>query len=99
MFLMFSDSALIIPVPTECLVYENEVSEYSIVFFTCSRTGRAGRKGFAWTFVTFDNEKYLGDIIKALESTENADKEELEALRKMWNQYKSVMEAVHYKFF
>ena len=63
-------------------------------FFLLSRTGRAGRKGFAWTFVTYDNEKYVGDIIKALETAQTIDKEELEALRKMWNQYKSVMEAV-----
>ena len=63
-------------------------------FFLSSRTGRAGRKGFAWTFVTYDNEKYLGDIIKAFETAESADTEEMEALRKMWNQYKSVMEAV-----
>ena len=64
-------------------------------FFLLSRTGRAGRKGFAWTFITYDNEKYVGDIIKAFETAETIDNSELEALRKMWNQYKSVMEAVY----
>ncbi|KAI8906886.1 ATP-dependent RNA helicase Prp11 [Gorgonomyces haynaldii] len=32
----------------------------------CGRTGRAGNKGFAYTFITPDQERYAADIVKAL---------------------------------
>eukprot|EP00741_Cyanophora_paradoxa_P018341 tig00000204_g17710.t1 len=31
------------------------------------RTGRAGRQGWSWTFVTPEDEKYAGDLCRALE--------------------------------
>lgn len=58
---------------------------------SCRRTGRAGNKGYAFTFITPEQERYAGDIIKALElsgATVNAD------LEKLWNDYKERAKAV-----
>lgn len=54
------------------------------------RTGRAGNKGFAWTFLTADQGRYSGEIIRALElsgATVPTD------LRQLWDQYKALQEA------
>lgn len=42
-------------------------NHYEDYVHRCGRTGRAGNKGFAFTFVTPEQERYSGDIIKALE--------------------------------
>jgi superfamily II DNA/RNA helicase len=43
----------------------------------CGRTGRAGKKGTAVTLITPEQERYAGDIIKALESSFAAVPDEL----------------------
>jgi ATP-dependent RNA helicase DDX46/PRP5 len=47
----------------------------------CGRTGRAGNKGKAVTFITTDQDKFAGDIIKALKMSNT---EVPEALNKLW---------------
>ena len=42
-------------------------NHYEDYVHRCGRTGRAGNKGFAYTFVTPQQQRYAGDIIKALE--------------------------------
>uniref|UniRef100_A0A4W3H7C1 Probable ATP-dependent RNA helicase DDX46 n=1 Tax=Callorhinchus milii TaxID=7868 RepID=A0A4W3H7C1_CALMI len=56
------------------------------------RTGRAGNKGYAYTFITEEQVRYAGDIIKALELSGNAVPPELE---KFWNDFKEQQKAVN----
>jgi ATP-dependent RNA helicase DDX46/PRP5 len=58
----------------------------------CGRTGRAGNKGFAYTFITPDQQRAAGDIIKAMEQSETPVPVELQNL---WDQYKSKLAAVN----
>ena len=58
---------------------------YSPVFnylskVSVGRTGRAGNKGEAYTFITPDQDKFAGDIIEALHRSQVPIPEELEAL-------------------
>lgn len=63
-----------------------------IIFcFVLSRTGRAGNKGFAYTFITPEQKRYAGHIIKALEMSESSVADELKT---MWDEYVKEMEAV-----
>ena len=55
------------------------------------RTGRAGNKGTAFTFITPDQVRYAGDIIKALELSEAPIPENL---KNWWESYKKQAEAV-----
>ena len=55
------------------------------------RTGRAGNKGFAYTFITPEQERYTGEIIRALELSESPIPPDL---AKMWNDYKERAKAV-----
>lgn len=57
----------------------------------CRRTGRAGNKGTAYTFITPEQVQYAGDIIKALELSETKVPEHL---HKWWDEYKKQAEAV-----
>ena len=54
------------------------------------RTGRAGNKGVAFTFITPDEGKLAQDIIKALEVSKAATPEEL---KKLWQEYTDQMKA------
>ncbi|KAF0298003.1 putative ATP-dependent RNA helicase DDX46 [Amphibalanus amphitrite] len=45
-------------------------NHYEDYVHRCGRTGRAGNKGRAYTFLTEDNARQAGDIIKALELSE-----------------------------
>lgn len=54
------------------------------------RTGRAGNKGFAYTFITEDQGRYSADVIKALELSGNAIPAELQ---KLFDDYKAQQEA------
>ena len=56
-----------------------------------SRTGRAGNKGFAFTFIMPDQQKYCGDLIKALELSEQKPPDDLMA---MWTEYCDQQKAV-----
>lgn len=65
-------------------------NHYEDYVHRCGRTGRAGNKGFAYTFITPDQEKYTMDIIKALELSGATVPPEVE---KMWNDYKDKAKA------
>lgn len=65
-------------------------NHYEDYVHRCGRTGRAGNKGFAWTFLTPDQGRYASEIIRALElSGANVPDE----LRELWEQYKASQEA------
>ena len=55
------------------------------------RTGRAGNKGSAYTFITPDQERYMGEIIKGLEVSDVLIPDDLQQL---WNEYKARVQAV-----
>uniref|UniRef100_A0A1B0GJ15 Helicase C-terminal domain-containing protein n=1 Tax=Lutzomyia longipalpis TaxID=7200 RepID=A0A1B0GJ15_LUTLO len=65
-------------------------NHYEDYVHRCGRTGRAGNKGFAWTFITEDQGRYAGDIIRALELSGAQVPEDL---RNLWNMYKTGQEA------
>lgn len=67
-----------------------------ILYFLFRRTGRAGNKGYAYTFITPEQGRYSGDIIKALELSQNSIAEDLQ---KLWDEYKLKQEAVCRIFF
>jgi ATP-dependent RNA helicase DDX46/PRP5 len=66
-------------------------NHYEDYVHRCGRTGRAGRKGFAFTFVTPEQIRYAGDIISALELSGTEISEDLKA---GWDAYVKEMEAV-----
>ena len=65
-------------------------NHYEDYVHRCGRTGRAGKDGFAYTFITPDQDWYSGDIIKALEASESLVKQEL---RDLFTKYKTRMES------
>ncbi|KAL4239827.1 putative ATP-dependent RNA helicase ddx46 [Mactra antiquata] len=65
-------------------------NHYEDYVHRCGRTGRAGNKGTAFTFITPDQVRYAGDIIKALELSESPVPENLQ---KWWDEYKKQAEA------
>lgn len=65
-------------------------NHYEDYVHRCGRTGRAGNKGFAYTFITPEQAKYSGDVIKAFELASVAVPE---ALRTLWENYKTKLEA------
>ncbi|GFT09438.1 probable ATP-dependent RNA helicase DDX46 [Nephila pilipes] len=70
---------LILVVNYDC---PNHIEDY---VHRCGRTGRAGNKGYAYTFLTTEQARYAGDIIKALEQSQNPVPEDLQ---KLWDEYK-----------
>ena len=62
-------------------------------FSLCSRTGRAGNHGYAYTFITIDQGRYAGEIIKALDASESSSKITPE-LKALWEDHKKQFEAV-----
>jgi len=46
----------------------------------CGRTGRAGNKGFAYTFISPEEDKFAPDLVKALKESELPVPEELQKL-------------------
>lgn len=66
-------------------------NHYEDYVHRCGRTGRAGNKGFAYTFITPDQERASGDIIKALANSEKKVPPELQAL---WDRYKAKLASV-----
>jgi ATP-dependent RNA helicase DDX46/PRP5 len=60
------------------------------------RTGRAGKKGYAWTFLTPDQGRYSGEILRALELSSAQVPAELQQL---WDGYKEAQEAVGKKVY
>ncbi|GJQ73634.1 hypothetical protein Trydic_g13977 [Trypoxylus dichotomus] len=65
-------------------------NHYEDYVHRCGRTGRAGNKGFAYTFITPEQSKYAGDIVKAFEL---ASVPVPEVLRNLWETYKAKQEA------
>ncbi|XP_043925167.1 probable ATP-dependent RNA helicase DDX46 [Protopterus annectens] len=65
-------------------------NHYEDYVHRAGRTGRAGNKGYAYTFITEEQARYAGDIIKALELAGTAVPPELE---KLWNDFKEQQKA------
>nr|XP_023959439.1 probable ATP-dependent RNA helicase DDX46 isoform X2 [Chrysemys picta bellii] len=65
-------------------------NHYEDYVHRAGRTGRAGNKGFAFTFITEDQARYAGDIIKALELSGKPIPAELE---KLWSDFKDQQKA------
>ncbi|KAG8033832.1 hypothetical protein G9C98_008313 [Cotesia typhae] len=65
-------------------------NHYEDYIHRCGRTGRAGNKGFAYTFITLEQERYAGDIIRAHELTGVPVPEEL---KELWDKYKARLAA------
>lgn len=65
-------------------------NHYEDYVHRCGRTGRAGKKGFAWTFLSPDQGRYAGEIIRALELSGATVPAELTAL---FESYKQAQEA------
>ncbi len=61
-------------------------NHYEDYVHRCGRTGRAGNRGFATTFLTPEQGRYAGDIIKAMELSDALVPAEL---RQLWDQYKA----------
>ncbi|KAM6907117.1 putative ATP-dependent RNA helicase DDX46 [Xenentodon cancila] len=65
-------------------------NHYEDYVHRAGRTGRAGNKGYAYTFITDDQGRYAGDIIKALELSGSPVPPELEQL---WASFKDQQKA------
>uniref|UniRef100_G3N4K0 Probable ATP-dependent RNA helicase DDX46 n=1 Tax=Gasterosteus aculeatus aculeatus TaxID=481459 RepID=G3N4K0_GASAC len=72
------------------VVNYNCPNHYEDYVHRAGRTGRAGNKGFAYTFITDDQVRYAGDIIKALELSGSPVPQELEQL---WASFKDQQKA------
>merc|ERR1719400_2183000 len=60
-------------------------NHYEDYVHRCGRTGRAGTQGYAHTFLTPDQGKYSGDVIKAFEYSDTLVPA---PLRAFWDEYK-----------
>lgn len=65
-------------------------NHYEDYVHRCGRTGRAGNKGFAYTFITPEQSRYAGDILKAFELASIPVPDQL---RNLWETYKTKQEA------
>merc|ERR550532_15587 len=65
-------------------------NHYEDYVHRCGRTGRAGSKGCAQTFITPDQDWYSGEIVKAFELSESLVKQDL---RDLFTKYKTRMES------
>lgn len=65
-------------------------NHYEDYVHRCGRTGRAGNKGFSYTFITPEQKRYAGHIIKALEMSASPVPDELKLI---WDDYVREMEA------
>uniref|UniRef100_A0A671Y2H6 Probable ATP-dependent RNA helicase DDX46 n=1 Tax=Sparus aurata TaxID=8175 RepID=A0A671Y2H6_SPAAU len=72
------------------VVNYNCPNHYEDYVHRAGRTGRAGNKGYAYTFITDDQVRYAGDIIKALELSGSPVPPELEQL---WASFKDQQKA------
>ncbi|XP_028165550.1 probable ATP-dependent RNA helicase DDX46 isoform X1 [Ostrinia furnacalis] len=64
-------------------------NHYEDYVHRCGRTGRAGNKGFAWTFLTPEQGRYAGDVLRAFELAGVTPPVEL---RQLWEKYKDAQE-------
>ncbi|XP_072302139.1 probable ATP-dependent RNA helicase DDX46 [Eucyclogobius newberryi] len=65
-------------------------NHYEDYVHRAGRTGRAGNKGYAYTFITEEQARYAGDIIKGLELSGSTIPPELEQL---WASFKDQQKA------
>ncbi|XP_062867669.1 probable ATP-dependent RNA helicase DDX46 isoform X2 [Trichomycterus rosablanca] len=65
-------------------------NHYEDYVHRAGRTGRAGNKGYAYTFITENQVRYAGDLIRALELSGSAVPPELEQL---WASFKEQQKA------
>ncbi|XP_076835873.1 putative ATP-dependent RNA helicase DDX46 [Brachyhypopomus gauderio] len=72
------------------VVNYNCPNHYEDYVHRAGRTGRAGNKGYAYTFITEEQVRYAGDIIKALELSGSGVPSELEQL---WATFKEQQKA------
>ncbi|XP_051902429.1 probable ATP-dependent RNA helicase DDX46 [Hippocampus zosterae] len=72
------------------VVNYNCPNHYEDYVHRAGRTGRAGNKGYAYTFITEDQVRYAGDIIKALELSGSPVPADLEQL---WASFKDQQKA------
>ncbi|XP_037543761.1 probable ATP-dependent RNA helicase DDX46 [Nematolebias whitei] len=72
------------------VVNYNCPNHYEDYVHRAGRTGRAGNKGYAYTFITEDQARYAGDIIKALELSGSPVPPELE---QHWSSFKDQQKA------
>ncbi|KAL1123116.1 hypothetical protein AAG570_002204, partial [Ranatra chinensis] len=61
-------------------------NHYEDYVHRCGRTGRAGNKGYSYTFITSEQERFAGDIVRALEQSQVPVPEQL---RNLWEGYKA----------
>jgi ATP-dependent RNA helicase DDX46/PRP5 len=66
-------------------------NHYEDYVHRCGRTGRAGKIGYAYTFLTPEQDRYAGDLRRALETSGTPIPEELQLL---WENYMKKMEAM-----
>lgn len=64
-------------------------NHYEDYVHRCGRTGRAGNKGFAWTFLTPEQGRYAGDVLRAFELAGVSPPAEL---KNLWEKYKEAQE-------
>ncbi|KAJ0174552.1 hypothetical protein K1T71_009660 [Dendrolimus kikuchii] len=64
-------------------------NHYEDYVHRCGRTGRAGNKGYAWTFLTPEQGRYAGDVLRAFELAGVTPPNEL---RNLWEKYKEAQE-------
>jgi len=65
-------------------------NHYEDYVHRCGRTGRAGNKGTAFTFLTLEQGRNAGDIIRAFELSKVPIPEDVQNL---WDEFKAEMEA------
>lgn len=66
-------------------------NHYEDYVHRCGRTGRAGKKGYAYTFITPEQERYSADVMRAFELSGTTVPE---ALQQMFDRYKAKTTAV-----
>jgi ATP-dependent RNA helicase DDX46/PRP5 len=64
----------------ELVVNYDVTNHYEDYAHRVGRTGRAGRKGFAVTFISEEEKRYAPDLVKALELSQQAVPQDLKAL-------------------
>lgn len=72
------------------LYYRIEIIDILSYVYRCGRTGRAGKEGCAWTFLTPEQGRYSGDIVRALELSGASVPDDL---KNLWETYKTTQEA------
>lgn len=65
-------------------------NHYEDYVHRCGRTGRAGNKGWAYTFITRDQPRMAGEVIRAKELSESPVEPEL---KQLYEEYKAKMES------